>query len=127
MGKRIHDDVMDTALDDIADNGDILHICSAEPANYAGIAAISLGSTAITTGDGGGDYTIANGDTSGRKLTLGVQTITPSGSGNVTHLVIADVGGTAIKAITTCTSFAVVVAVDISVAQYDVWEIRDPS
>jgi len=66
----------DAALDgtlDIIATCTRVSICSAEPANFAGIAAVSLGNYTLTAGDGGGDWTIANGDTSGRKITLGAQ------------------------------------------------------
>jgi len=66
----------DAALDgtlDIIATCTRVSICSAEPANFAGIAAVSLGSYTLTAGDGNGDWTIANGDTSGRKITLGAQ------------------------------------------------------
>ncbi len=102
-----------------------MHVCSGEPANYAGIAAVTLGNVALTTGDGGGDYTIGAGDTSGRKLTVAQQTITPTGTGNVTHIVIADSVGSVLKVVTTCTSFAVAVGVDFNVAAFDVVEVRD--
>lgn len=48
-------------------------ICTAQPANFAGIAAVSVGNYTLTAGNGNGDWTIANGDTSGRKITLGAQ------------------------------------------------------
>lgn len=63
----------DAALDgtlDIIATCTRVSICSAEPANFAGISAVSLGSYSLTAGDGGGDWVIANGDTNGRKITL---------------------------------------------------------
>ena len=66
------DAVLDGSLDVIATCTRV-SICSSEPANFAGIAAVSLGSYTLTAGDGNGDWTIANGDTSGRKITLGAQ------------------------------------------------------
>ena len=66
------DAVADGALDVIATCTRV-SACSSQPANYAGIAAVSLGSYTLTAGDGNGDWTIANGDTSGRKITLGAQ------------------------------------------------------
>lgn len=69
---NIHDDVYDAALDKIA-TCTAVHACTSEPANHAGIAAVSVGSYTLTAGDGNGDWTIANGDTNGRKITLGAQ------------------------------------------------------
>ncbi|MFA6290239.1 MAG: hypothetical protein WC637_00580 [Victivallales bacterium] len=126
MAKKIPDAVMDLALANIADNGETLYLCSDEPANYAGIAAVSLGSVALTEGDGNGDFTIADGTTSGRKLTLAQQTVAGTANGTATHAVIADETGELIKAITTC-SIAVLNGSNSIVDEYTVWEIRDPS
>ena len=126
MGKKIPDEVIDMALEDIANNGDKLDLCSAEPADYAGISAVSLGQVSLTLGDGNGDYTIGDGDVSGRKLNVAAQTVTGSGTGTATHAVISDSINSKIKAITTC-NIPVVDTEDIPVNAFDVWEIRDPS
>lgn len=63
------DSVFDAALAVIA-ACTAVHACTAEPANHAGIAAVSVGSYTLTAGSGNGDWLIANGDTSGRKVTL---------------------------------------------------------
>ena len=64
MAKATPDAVLDLILDNIA-TSTILHVCSGEPANYAGIAAVSLADVVMTAGDGNGDYTKGNGDTNG--------------------------------------------------------------
>lgn len=71
----LNDAVLDAALDYIADNCDRVDICSTEPTTYAeATSTYTLGNYTPTAGAGNGDWTIANGDTSGRKLTLGAQT-----------------------------------------------------
>lgn len=125
MGVNIPDAVKETLLDDIADNGDILHICSGEPANYAGIAAVSLGSVALTEGDGNGDYTIGDGDTSGRKLSLSQQSITPTDTDDATHLAIADSVAEELLAVNTCSTYSVTTGVAVIVSAYDIVEVRD--
>lgn len=125
MGVKIPDAVKDVLLDHIADTGDILHACSGEPGNYAAIAGVTLGNIALTEGDGNGDYTKGDGDTSGRKLTLAMQTITGTDDGDATHLVIADSVAEVIKAITTCNAFTISTGVDFDLAAYDVVEVRD--
>ncbi len=45
-------------------------VCSGQPANFAGIAAVLLASVTQTAGLGGAHYTSAAGDTSGRKVTM---------------------------------------------------------
>jgi len=92
MGKSVHDDVLDAALNEIADNGDIMFLCSAQPTTYAQASATyKLGEHAMTEGDGNGDYTIANGDAGGRKLTVTAQAdVSASADGTVNHVAICD-------------------------------------
>lgn len=79
-----------------------MHLCSAEPANYAGVAAVNLGNAALS-----GSYTKADGDVSGRKTTCPAQTAVPiSASGLGDHIVITN-GVDTIVNITTCTEQAV--------------------
>lgn len=104
MAKELHNDVFDAALAEIA-TCVTLTFCSAQPANKAGIAAVALVSVTLTPGDGNGDYVIAD-DTSGRKLTVGVQSaMTPSADGTVLWAVLDD--GTTLLAATSVTSQAV--------------------
>jgi len=60
----LDDSVFDAGLN-VIKTGTILHICSAAPANYAGIAAVTLGNKATPTFTGP-----TNGDVSGRKVTV---------------------------------------------------------
>lgn len=123
MAKCIPDDQLDVALEDIQANGNIMHLCTDQPANYAGIAAVSCGSVAL----GSGDYTIADGDTSGRKITVAGKTVTITADGDVDHIVIADTVNEAIKGITTCTETAVTTSELKPVEAFDLWEIGDPA
>lgn len=68
----VHNNVFDGALDVVA-TATAVHVCTSEPADHAGIAAVSVGNYTLTAGDGLGDWTIADGDVSGRKITLGAQ------------------------------------------------------
>lgn len=107
MAKEFHNDVLDAALDKIA-TCTHLTFCSSQPANYAGIAAVTLAAATLTAGDGNGDYVVAD-DTSGRKVTIGAQTgMTPSANGTVTYAVLDD--GSTLLAATTVTSQAVTTA-----------------
>jgi hypothetical protein len=47
MAKKYDDTVLDGALA-IADNATTVHVTSAEPANHAGIAAVSLADVTVT-------------------------------------------------------------------------------
>lgn len=60
----INDTVFDTGLAIITANADKLDICSSEPANYAGIAAVTLGNKAVTVG------AATNGAVDGRKVVV---------------------------------------------------------
>src|SRR3972149_12073628 len=106
MAKATPDAVLDLILTGIA-LSDELWVCSGEPANYAGIAAVALADVALTPGDGNGDFVIAD-HTSGRKLTVAQQAaIDIDTSGTATHIVLAVTGATdVIKQITTCTNQA---------------------
>jgi hypothetical protein len=128
MGKACPDAVMDVFLEEIAE-ADELYICTGEPANYAGIAAIALvGPIVLTPGGGNGDFTIANGDTNGRKLTVAQQAdLAIDVSGTATHVVLA-VGGVTdvLKYVTTCTSQALVDTGTVTVPAWDI-ELADPT
>ena len=58
VSPNLHNDVYDAALDELA-TATAVHACTAEPANHAGIAAVSVGNYTLTAGDGNGDWTIA--------------------------------------------------------------------
>jgi hypothetical protein len=118
MAKKADDTFIDGGPDAIA-LCTSLNICSAEPANFAGIAAVSLASVVID----GTDFTIANGDTSGRKVTVAQQAgMTISGTGDATHIVIDN--GTDIY-VTTCTTQALVSGGSVTCPAFDI-EIADP-
>lgn len=119
MAKFTSDVVLDAALAKTA-TATRLSVTTAQPANFAGIAAVSLGSVALTAGLAGGDFSAAaDGDTSGRKTTLSAQTIaSASASGNATHICLDD--GTTLLHVTTCTSQAVTSGNQINVPAFSV-------
>lgn len=123
MGKAADDAFIDGGLDAI-DNCTTLTVCTAEPANFAGVAAVTLASVTLTAGAGNGDYVKANGDTSGRKLTISQQsTISITSSGTATHVVLND--GTNIY-VTTTTSQALTSGGTVTVPAWDI-EISKPA
>jgi hypothetical protein len=124
MAKFLDDSVFDAALA-VADNATTMHVTSSQPANHAGIAAVSLGSVALTAGAGNGDYTLGNGDTNGRKLTVATQSISSaSASGTATHVCGTD--GTTLLWVATCTSQSITSGNPISVPAFDI-ELNEPT
>lgn len=102
MAKAAPDVTIDAELDFIA-LSTVMHICSAEPANYAGIAAVSLGSVVMA----GGDFTKADAAGGGRQLTVGAKSgVSVTASGTATHIVLANSAGSSYRYATTCTSQA---------------------
>lgn len=112
MSKRVPDAIIDAML--TAARGTTIHLCSADPVNYAGIAAVQLGSQALA-----GSHTLNDGDTNGRKNTTPQQTgFTPSVAGTATHVVESD-GASEIRKQTTCTPQAVTDGIPIDIPAYD--------
>jgi hypothetical protein len=123
MGKAAPDATIDSMFDYI-DQCNIMHVCSAEPANYAGIAAVSLADVALTPDT---DFTKANGDVSGRKVTVAAKSgVTIDASGTATHVVIARTTDSTLRYVTTCTSQALVAAGTVDIPAWDI-EVLDPT
>lgn len=125
MAKFVPDATLDAMLDVIANAVDRIDICSTQPTTYAeATSTYTLGNVTVTAGDGNGDWTIGNGDVSGRKLTLAQQTGVSIGtSGTAAH--IAGTDGTAtLYFVTTCTSQAVTSGNTATINTFDI-EIQD--
>ena len=123
MGKQAPDATID-AMFDYIDQCNIMHVCSAEPANYAGIAAVSLADVALTPDT---DFTKANGDTSGRKVTIAAKnTVTVDNTGTATHIAIARSTDSTLRYVTTCTSQALTAANTVNIPAWKI-EVADPT
>jgi hypothetical protein len=123
MAKFLPDAALDT-LGDYVDQANIQHVCSSQPANYAAIAAASLANVAMTPNT---DFTKADGDVSGRKITVAAKSgVSVTASGDATHLVLASTGDTTIRAITTCTTQTLTSGNTVNIPAWDV-ETRDPT
>lgn len=123
MGKQAPDATID-AMFLYVDDCNIVHVCSAEPANYAGIAAVSLASTAMTPTT---DFTKANGDTSGRKCTMAAKSgVSVSASGTATHIAIANTSDSTLRYVTTCTSQALTSGNTVNIPAWKI-EVGDPT
>lgn len=123
MGKQAPDATIDSMFDYI-DQSTIVHVCTAEPANYAGIAAVSLASAAMTADT---DYTKANGDVSGRKVTMAAKNaVAVALSGTATHIALARVADSTLRYVTTCTSQALTAGNTVNIPAWKV-EVGDPT
>jgi hypothetical protein len=124
MAKAAPDTTLDGMLDQIA-LADEMYVCTTEPANYAGIAALILVGPIVMAG---GDFVKANGDVSGRKITVAAkngQEVLATGSAG--HIVLATGGATdLIRYITTC---AAQTLTDGNTANIGSWkvEVADPT
>ena len=120
MAKSVSNDVLDAALGEIATSTRLV-VCSGEPANFAGIAAVTLASVTVD----GADFTIADGTTSGRKTTVAEQAaVSITASGDADHTVLDD--GTTLLYGTTAPTQTLTSGGTLTVAQWSV-EIADPS
>lgn len=100
MAKYLHPTgVLDGLLDKIA-TGTIMTVCSAQPTTRAeAVTTYALADVVMA----GGDYTKANGDTNGRKITTAQKAAVPiDTTGTATHIAICD--ATNVLLVTTCTS-----------------------
>ena len=125
MAKSVLDAVLDAALDYVADNGDIIYICSDEPTNLT--EATTTYALADIPSLTSGDYTgPANGDSSGRKIAVNQQTgVTIDTGGTATHVAVVD-AATALLYVTTCTSQALTGGNTLTMNAWDI-EIADPT
>lgn len=124
MAKRVADRVLDGALDIIRNNDTRMTACSAEPTTYTeGNATYALADVTVSSSD----FTKANGDTSGRKLTVAAKTgVTVDVTGTVTHVALLDVSGTALDYVTTTASQAVGAGGTVDFGSWKI-EIEDPT
>lgn len=119
MAKAIPNPIKDAMLSQAT--GSRIHITSAEPANYAGIAAVEL---AAATRAGG--QTPAAGDVNGRKLTYGAESAIPiTADGTATHVVLSN-GVDTMTLVTTCPGQALTSGGTVDTSAFD-HELADPT
>lgn len=126
MGKACHDDFLDGALNILKNNVTRMTACSAQPATYTeGNATYALADVTVDSAD----FTNANGDTNGRKTTIGAQSsVLIDTSGTATHIALLDVANSKLLYVTTCTSQALT-ANGSNTVNFPAWdiEIADPT
>lgn len=123
MGKWTDDSVMDAALNVIKTGATAMHVCTTIDATptRAEVLAASLANVAMATGD----FTLADGGTSGRKFTTGAKTgLSVGTSGTAVNIAIID--GTKVLDVTDCTSQALTSGNTVNVPAWT-HEIGDPT
>ncbi len=121
MAKYINATLLDRSLELLQASANRVTICSAQPTTYAeAMTTYALGTLAASSGN----FTIANGDTSGRKITYAAATVTVGTSGNVTHVALCGTAGSGtLLLVGTCATQAVTAAGSVIISAVDVWEI----
>lgn len=127
MAKYTNDEAPDAYLAVIA-TADKQILCSQQPTSYAEASATyNLAEVALTPGDGNGDFTIGDGVTSGRRLTIAAQADVPvSVTGEVTHVAYVLTTDSKLLHVTTCTATAVQDGGTVDVGSHYI-EVADPS
>ena len=127
MGKFVADAALDDGLDNLA-TATLLTVCTTQPATYAdATGALKLADVVVTAGIGGGDFTLANGDVSGRKLTVAAQSAVPiDTSGDAQHIALVRVSDTTLLFVTTCTLQALTASGTVDIPAWDI-EMADPT
>ena len=124
MAKSVHDDVLDGAFD-VLDQANLMIACSAQPTTRTeAVSTYALADVAMTVNT---DYTKANGDTNGRKVTVASKSsVLIDTSGTANHIALVD--GTRLLYVTTCTSQALT-ANGSNTVNFPAWdiEIADPT
>lgn len=123
MAKSATDAVLDGTLDVIA-AGTLLTVCNAEPTTFTEASSTyKLADVVLDSGD----FSKANGDTNGRKVTIAQQAAVPiDSSGTATHVAICTSSGSLLRIVTTCTSQALTSGGTVTVPAFD-YEVSDPA
>ena len=99
MAKSVHNDVLDGAFN-VLNDGDIMTACSAEPTTRTeAVTTYKLADVAMTPGT---DYTISDGDTSGRKCRMAAKSAVPNQAAIITDYALT--GGRGHFTVTALTS-----------------------
>ena len=113
MAKAVPSAIIDLMLQQA--QGTKIHVCSAQPANFAGIAAVMLAEKVMVSPYPG----TAAGDVSGRKNPVSAQTLLPiTTTGTATHVVISN-GTSTMYLVTTCTSQLLTSGGTVDTATFD--------
>ena len=123
MAKFFVDSVLDGLLE-IINDATLMTVCNAQPTTYAEAATTFKLADVVMAG---GDFTISNGDTDGRKVRVATKLAVPiDTTGTATHVALAISGSSTLLGATTCTSQALTSGGTVDVPVWDV-EVADPT
>ena len=124
MAKTVDDTVLDGAFD-ILDQADLMTVCSSQPTTFTEATdTFKLADVAMTPNT---DFTKANGDTNGRKVTVAAKSgVTIDTSGTATYIALTKSSGSVLLYVTTCTSQVLTAGGTVDFPAWDV-EIADPT
>lgn len=126
MGKAVNDSVLDAALDYIKGATQITVCTTNQPATFAQATSTNnymLATTTMTTAD----YSIANGDTSGRKITIAQQeNVSIVKTGTAGHVCLVNTTASELILVTSCNSQSLTTGGTVTIPAFDD-EIADPS
>jgi hypothetical protein len=124
MAKAIHDDILDSALNDLKADGNEIVVCETEPTTYLEAHTTYMLANHVLAA---GDYTVSNGDTNGRKVRIAEQAgIAVTNSGTAGFVCITDTVGSRLLLKTTCTPQALTAGNTVTIPAFDD-EIADPT
>lgn len=124
MGKKAHDDVLDAPWELIKANCTKQVACSQEPATFAEAnTTYKLAEATMTSGD----FTTADGETSGRKMTV-AQKLNQDiiASGTMTHSALLDITNSRLLYVTTSASKLLASGDKVNFLEWDA-EFGDPT
>ncbi len=135
MTKSIVSSAQVSNINEIANYGERLFINAVAPINYTeavvglGVttSGTALGAATLTKSLGAGSFSLQNGVTSGKRLTImSLSTIPVSVTGNANHVAIVSDTRSALLLVTSLTSQAVTAGNTAQTSSFDL-EVRDPT
>jgi len=122
------DDFFDNdALDNIEAACDEITVCSDNLSATPTYAECHTTYMLVTHAMTSGDFTVGDGDTSGRKVAVAEQaTVTITNSGTAAQICLLRTGGSEVLYVTTCDTQALTAANQVTIPTFDI-EIRDPA
>lgn len=122
MAKWQNDLMLDAAFDWL-DQADEMYVCNAQPTTYTEASSTyALADVAVTPDT---DFTKADGDTNGRKVTVAAKSdVTVDTTGTASHIALCKNSGSVLMYVTTCTDQLLTQGNTVDIPAWDI-EIAD--